>query len=308
MKRTKTHYLKTIGESGVAESLCGHFAGQCVRDVDLVTCRLCIVTLREPVLQEVSYPRPAPQHMQRTGCRVELRIDKEIAERAQWGSWQDAMRRLRQWRDDGFPMKSPSDPGRFEAVSMGKAEADGDRAQRIAGDIAIVAKLRDEAFSAPWIIQHTPRLELSADECTMILDVVVSGRARENGLVREPVDPAEIAMMVTEAKGFEVTKTDIIKIKMHGATYMENGLYARGLVSRRDTQLQVVDMAAEKIAKPWDYDSVNEIADALDQSPTTIRRWMSDEQDPLPTMQIRGKTVGVKAQIEAWLSRHTKAA
>jgi hypothetical protein len=142
----------------------------------------------------------------------------------------------------------------------------------------------------------------------MILDVVVSGRARENGLVREPVDPAEIAMMVTEAKGFEVTKTDIIKIKMHGATYMENGLYARGLVSRRDTQLQVVDMAAEKIAKPWDYDSVNEIADALDQSPTTIRRWMSDEQDPLPTMQIRGKTVGVKAQIEAWLSRHTKAA
>ncbi|MBK8173170.1 MAG: hypothetical protein IPK60_22945 [Sandaracinaceae bacterium] len=307
MRRAKTHFLQSIGESGVAKSLCSLFGGQCAQDMELVTCRMCLVILREPVTADIVYPRPAPLHMQRTGCRTELRIDKEIAERARWRTWFTAALQLIQWRDDGFPMKSTSDPGRFEAVSVGKSEADGDRAQRIAGEFAIVSKLLDAAYQLPWVIQHTPRLEISPRDCTTILETVVAGRIRANGKGRESIDPVEIAAMATEALGFEVTRTDVVRIARQGGASIENGLHARGLVSHRDLRLQVEDMA-DAVNKPWDYSSVNEIADALDQSPTTIRRWMSLSNDPLPTKTILGKTVAVKAEIEAWLSRHVKAA
>lgn len=307
MRRAKTHFLQSVGESGVAKSLCNLFGGQCAQDMELVTCRMCLVALREPVTLEVVYPRPAPQHMQRVGCRTELRIDKEIAERARWRTWFTAVLQLIQWRDDGFPMKSTSDPGRFEAHSSGKSEADGDRAQRIAGEFAIVSKLMGSAYQLPWVIQHTPRLEISPRDCTTILETVVAGRIRANGKGRESIDPVEIAAMATEALGFEVTRTDVVRIARQGGASIENGLHARGLVSHRDLRLQVEDMVELKL--PFDVDGWDEIAAALKMSVSAARRLAVRDEDPLPVKTLHGRVRAKKVDLEAWYEReHERAA
>jgi len=307
VKRAKTHYLKSVGESGAAMSLCGMFNTQCAQDMELVTCRLCIVELREPVPESIVYPRPAPQHMQRTGCRTELRIDREILERARWSTWHTALLQLEQWRLDGYPVKSPSDPGRFEAVSIGKAEADGDRAQRIAGEFAIVAKLRDSAYQQPWVIQDTPRQEISAADCVHILVLVVAGRPRTGGKGHEQIDPVEVAAMVTEACGFEVTRTDVTRIARQGGATIEEGLHARGLVSHRDLRLQVEDMVELKL--PFDVDGWDEIAAALKMSVSAARRLAVRDEDPLPVKTLHGRVRAKKVDLEAWYEReHERAA
>jgi len=317
MARNKVHYIDSVieGDYTVTRSLCGMMAFECTDRPEDVTCAWCTKKLRKPI---PFHQRPRPlssvgavdsngvrfDDPNRIGCTVELRIDDRIANRRRWRTWQSAVTQMHQWRDDGYPIKSTSDPGRFEGLTPGKAEADGDRAQRVAGEFAIVSKLIDEAYRNAIVLSEVPRRVIGQKACELVLELCTAGAPRPSPRPRQELSRPEIASLLEAVCGFNVTAGDVWTVFRVGGNYVEEGLYSRGLISDRDMGL--IDMV--EINLPFDLDGWDEIAGALKMSVSAARRLQRRAEDPLPAKMLHGRIRAKKAELEAWYEREMNRA
>ena len=49
--------------------------------------------------------------------------------------------------------------------------------------------------------------------------------------------------------------------------------------------------------------TIKEVADILQVNESTIYRYMADEENPLPTLKLKGITRIIKGELDAWIEK-----
>lgn len=303
MAAAKVHYVKSINDFGLPTSICGMSGGEQTKSVELVTCALC---KRE--LQEQEIPMHAPHVLdlaagERVGCRVALEIRREIADGVRWSNWTQPVREYFVARDEGAPLRSTSDPSRFQGMTPSGKGAEGDRAQRKAEELAVVSKELDAAFDGPFELSSIPQRRLSVETCKAIIELTTAGMYVASTGLRREMTTHEVADFVQGVCGFVVTVGNIRSVRMAGGRRIEDGFVRRGIVARRDPGLVEHDMA--KIETEFDLTGWKAIAEAIDRSVSSAQRLAEDETDPLPVANYgKGTVVASTREVREWLVRY----
>ena len=246
-----------------------------------------------------------------------------------------ALRALDAASIDGAPLRSTSDPARFEAQTWGSGgAAQGDAAQRAVERIAPVSRLWALCLADGWTLRTYPVEErLSAAQARAVVvwsvlgvmgsrlpmqhpqprhgegvrqqrpktRIAVRGRPRRG---EEDVDPyteplaSEIAAYASQAFGVEVPVGHVITMRREGLLELYRAMSARGLVP---LDRRLTAMAATR-ATPWDLQGWKEIATTCGCSERTVR-YLSDEKS-LPVYKTFAGVVAVKAELQAWMAEH----
>ena len=246
-----------------------------------------------------------------------------------------ALRALDAASIDGAPLRSTSDPARFEAQTWGGSGASqGDAAQRAVERIAPVSRLWALCLADGWTLTTYPveeRLTAAQARAVVVWSVLgvmgsrlpmqhpqprhgegvrqqrpktriaVRGRPRKGD---EDVDPyteplaSEIAAYASQAFGVEVPVGHVITMRREGLLELYRAMSARGLVP---LDRRLTAMAATR-ATPWDLQGWKEIATTCGCSERTVR-YLSDEKS-LPVYKTFAGVVAVKAELQAWMAEH----
>ena len=246
-----------------------------------------------------------------------------------------ALRALDAASIDGAPLRSTSDPARFEAQTWGGSGASqGDAAQRAVERIAPVSRLWALCLADGWTLTTYPveeRLTAAQARAVVVWSVLgvmgsrlpmqhpqprhgegvrqqrpktriaVRGRPRKGD---EDVDPyteplaSEIAAYASQAFGVEVPVGHVITMRREGLLELYRAMSARGLVP---LDRRLTAMAATR-ATPWDLQGWKEIATTCGCSERTVR-YLSDEKS-LPVYKTFAGVVAVKSELQAWMAEH----
>lgn len=164
-------------------------------------------------------------------------------ERARWRSWQQAVIEYYSRKDDGYPIKSTSDPSRFEGLNIARgATALGDRAQSMAEDYAPVSRLIEEVYRHGLTLG---RVHYGAELCSKVFELLAAGFPEKRGGVtyRLAVSPEEVAQAASRFYFMPVGADDALEITAVGARYLEAYMVDRGLVEGADKRLTAPAMS-----------------------------------------------------------------
>ena len=263
------------------------------------------------------------------------RENRGDSSRPPFGGVLGALRALDAASIDGAPLRSTSDPSRFEAQTWGNGgAAQGDAAQRAVERIAPVSRLWALCLADGWTLRTYPveeRLTAAQARAVVVWSVLgvmgsrlpmqhpqprhgegvrqqkpktriaVRGRPRRGD---EDVDPYEeplasdIAAYASQAFGVEVPVGHVITMRREGLLELYRAMSARGLVP---LDRRLTAMAASR-ATPWDLQGWKEIATTCGCSERTVR-YLSDEKS-LPVYKTFAGVVAVKSELQAWMADH----
>jgi hypothetical protein len=269
------------------------------------------------------------------------RENRGESSRPPFGGVLGALRALDAARIDGAPLRSTSDPSRFEAQSWGGSGASqGDAAQRAVERIAPVARLWALCLAGGWTLTTYPvEVRLSAEQARAVVVWSVLGvmgsrlpmqhpqprhgegvrqqkpkaRIAMRGSPRgrdEDVDPyaeplaSDIAAYASQAFGVEVPVGHVITMRREGLLELYRAMSARGLVP---LDRRLTAMAATR-ATPWDIEGWKEIATTCGCSERTARRLAERPAAPMPTYKTFSGVVAVKAELQSWLREQMRPA
>jgi len=275
------------------------------------------------------------QEATRVALAIIARENRGESSRPPFGGVLGALRALDAASIDGAPLRSTSDPARFEAQSWGSGgAAQGDAAQRAVERIAPVARLWALCLADGWTLRTYPVEErLSAAQARAVVvwsvlgvmgsrlplqhpqprhgdgvrqqrpktRIAMRGRPRRG---EEDVDPyteplaSEIAAYASQAFGVEVPVGHVITMRREGLLELYRAMSARGLVP---LDRRLTAMAATR-ATPWDLQGWKEIATTCGCSERTVR-YLSDEKS-LPVYKTFAGVVAVKSELQSWMAEH----
>lgn len=240
-RKPKTHLLRSLGEFAIATSACGMVAVENhTTDRDAVTCAMC--------LDEIRAQAPAPAMPlvidlavgERVGTRVALEIRREISDGIRWKHWSQPVREYFQDVDEAAPLRSTSDPSRFQGMTPSGTAAEGDRAQRRRAELAFVSKDLDAAFTQPFVLNEFPRRAFTAETCKHIIELCVAGAPRAGNIGRRDIEKADLASRLTAMCNFVVSVQDVDAVIMFGGARLEDAFVNRGVLITRDRRLRRV--------------------------------------------------------------------
>jgi hypothetical protein len=290
----------------------------------------------EVVTGAVMRERAKRQHeATKVALAIIARENRGESSRPPFGGVLAALRALDAARIDGAPLRSTSDPARFEAQSWGGSGASqGDAAQRAVERIAPVSRLWALCLADGWTLTTYPvEVRLSAEQARAVVVWSVLGvmgsrlpmqhpqprhgegvrqqkpkaRIAMRGSPRgrdEDVDPyteplaSEIAAYASQAFGVEVPVGHVVTLRREGLLELYRAMSARGLVP---LDRRLTAMAASR-ATPWDLQGWKEIATTCGCSERTVR-YLSDEKS-LPVYKTFAGVVAVKSELQAWMAEH----
>lgn len=301
-------------------------------DESAVTCDPCKEGLRaavEEVIRAAMGDTPTPV---RFGCRKAIPLrERDLEESPRFATWRSAVRAYVRARDEGVPIKSVSDPARFEATPQGTSMTyEGDTAQRQVHRLGEVSAAMELAFGwdAAAEIEHDPAMRvLGASLCLEVLVLRVVGRpyvrnpsnnlqprkaaeggAEEfRGVVRKKswlaergvFDSAEYASALSVERGVTITAGDLARIERSGGRRIEDELYRRGLVSLRDKGLwQREDEAMGTVLK-----GKAAIAKHLGMSEDTLDR-AAEWDPPVPVRRVGRKFEADATELDTWRKKN----
>lgn len=305
--------------------VCGLMGGGIDRyttDEERVTCRICRKKLREGIEASVYEPPPTGPQPVVMGCRHAANVrdpHQPIERRKTWPTWRMAVRSYVTAADDGWAMKSTSDPSRFEALPQSSQVPEGDKGQRAVDDLYAVGRALSLAFDGPYVTQTQPRLEVSETECMRVLVWMVVGKpierptASQTGETRRTMlthrieqDRAELAADVSRSVGHEVTAGMVTAIVRAGGLRIEQSLERGGWVTQRDEALHRVeesDMTSERGKR---LQGQKEIADYLGRDVRTVQR-MKSWDPPIPIKEFGGIDIAWTADLDKWIEDEPQA-
>lgn len=310
---------------------CGH----CLRmrkEIEDAHVRAAIVDMYER-----GEPRDVvPQIWQHADVEAKSRRGEEI-ERPPFIDWRSALRIYVAVDDEGAGVKSSSEPARFETQVQTSQLPEGDKAQRMAGKLAIVGKALGQAFVAPFYVVHYPaRVAIPADSCTEILVAMIVGRRvprchvlgcdgsrcekrkhrkvmvreswatderREDGSYRR--DWGRLADRVCEDAGWAhgtVTAGHLMAIEQAGGERMDEFLHRRGLVLHRARTKRTEATVPRDDGKLHGW---KEIADWLGVHRNTAMEYLRWDP-PLPVERFGERVEADPATLKTWREGHTR--
>lgn len=169
-----------------------------------------------------------------------------LRERARWRSWQQAVIEYYSRKDDGYPIKSTSDPSRFEGLNIARgATALGDRAQSMAEDYAPISRLIEEAYRQGLTLG---RVHYGTELCAKVFELLAAGFPEKRGGVtyRLTVSPEEVAQAASRYYFIPIGADEALEITAIGARYLEAYMLERGLVEGTDRRLTAPAMSGGK--------------------------------------------------------------
>jgi hypothetical protein len=281
------------------------------------------------------------QEATRVALAIIARENRGESSRPPFNGVLGALRALDAARIDGAPLRSTSDPARFEAQSWGGSGASqGDAAQRAVERIAPVARLWALCLADGWTLRTYPveeRLTAAQARAVVVWSVLgvmgsrlpmqhpqprhgegvrqqrpktriaVRGRPRKG---EEDVDPYEeplasdIAAYASQAFGVEVPVGHVITMRREGLLELYRAMSSRGLVP---LDRRLTAMAASR-ATPWDLQGWKEIAVTCGCSERTARRLAERPAAPMPTYKTVSGVVAVKTELQSWLREQMRPA
>lgn len=149
-------------------------------------------------------------------------------------------------KDDGYPIKSTSDPSRFEGLNIARgATALGDRAQSMAEDYAPVSRLIEEVYRHGLTLG---RVHYGAELCSKVFELLAAGFPEKRGGVtyRLAVSPEEVAQAAARFYFMPIGADDALEITAVGARHLEVYMMDRGLVEGADKRLTAHAMSGGK--------------------------------------------------------------
>lgn len=297
-------------------ALCNWFGGGQARyttDESAVTCRRCRKGVRTMSAIEALEPVATPTGWQPAtlGCRTPARVREHIETEThlQWPSWRAALRALVSFRDDGAPLKSSSEPSRFETLPQISRTPDGDRAQRAIDDLAAVSKALSRAYVSPFVVMTLPRREVSVEMCLAILVSEVVGKAvapdkterrarRAPVMERRPQEREDIAAEATKAVGWPVTVTTVAEIVRRGGLRIEADLERGQWITQRDDALHRIE-ESDMSEKGKRLRGQKEIAEHLQVDVRTVQR-MKSWSPPIPIVEVGGIDEAWTRVLDDW--------
>lgn len=301
---SKLHAALDDSQTPEGTSLCRFIAVRTtleLGDVDCVLCDRRLLAGERPFVRTTveRTSEDIARHRTPTVLRREF-------ERPPWPSERHALLALVEAEDAGSPSRSISDPDRAMRVDGGKAFPDGDAAQRQVEHLAPAQRAREQAYAGPWPLPDGT--ELPAHVCDQILVMWVVGapvarpvRSYKTSLIRGRVTAyADDIQRDLGRAGYAVGTEMIRRIATHGRMRMRWWMRERGLIPGAEMTETIT---------PWDYEGWDAIAQALGRDPSTIRRWASRDDDPLPVHRLpTGRVVAYRSELEPWLRRQVRRA
>ncbi len=362
MSKGKVHLQRDARGDGARFSRCGGFElpkglpahdplrDRLTTDESAVTCDVCGDDLAAHVDAVVSTAKGEARPFRsrwgldptRIGNRKAIPIrERDLEESPRFATWRSAVRAYIRAQDDGVPIKSVSDPARFEALPQGQSLThEGDAAQRQVHRLGEVGAALDGAFPFDFVVHTSPELRvLPAAWCFEVLVQRVVGRpfqrnpanpleprkqtkpgkgetqrvAQEEfrGAVRKKswitergeLDSEEYAKGLTGALGWEVTVGDLGRIERAGGRRIEDELYRRGLVLLRDKGLlqREDEIVSEDIIRGW-----KAIAEFVGVHEQTARITLTTWDPPIPVTKFGGRIEAKRSELTAWREKHEK--
>lgn len=315
---TRALHMRRPRQSGegldLRVSLCGMVAVDVTDEAVGVTCRLCREALRRTAAAEtvpsevlgVEVPvTPRPRRLSALQRRiVERSIAGEDGEetRSRFRSWAALHEHHARVTDDGCPVRSTSDPGRFGARAMasgGAVRMPSGRDDVIEVDRVLRAATATTRRIGPHVLEQEAQLAIYLARCEGRPLVGRTGPGRKGTLVtRSPMTAAEVA----QALGGEWTAHHVgmlvRAIRADAAPIMvrKGILPARAMREEREMRID-----------GYDLDGWKEIADVVGCSVDTAQRHASARALPVVRLST-GRVIAIRSEIEAWKRRQVSAA
>lgn len=296
-------------------SLCGMIAVDVTDSHVEVTCRVCQRRMRamrrdEPVSDE-TYGVEVAVHRGRALLTTQDRraIERsrrgEENERPRWGTLAAAWQQWARVVDDGAPVRSTSDPGRF-----GQAMGAGGGTVRTPGGRDDIVDFERALVRACVPLSVGP-IEVGADLVRAIVEARAAGNrvwsptmGRKAGTWRRVPQTYEA---IAESLGDGWTKRHVTLVVRHVTREMTEDLVARGVLEARELRRGGRTEAAEMRIPGYDLESWKEIAAHMQTSVSTAQRAAASLGLPVRTSST-GRVYARRAEIDAWSSRQVERA
>lgn len=293
-------------------SVCGMVAVDVTESHVEVTCRLCQRALADavvvPVEETLGVEVPAVIGARRVDAIAHRIIARSIEgddgeeTRARFRSWEALHEQRARVLDDGSPVRSTSDPGRFGA----RAQSSGGAVRMPSGrDDMIEVDIALERATA-CVLRIGPH-ELAPSAQRAIYEARCEGRplvgriadGRKGILVtRAPLSAAQVA----ERLGGEWTAHHVGMVVRSVRAKAGPLLVAKGILPARAIR-EETDMKVPG----FDLDGWKEIAALVGCSEATAKRYASDRSLPV-TRLTNGRVVAKSGEVRAWVSRQATEA
>lgn len=304
---SRRHYIARVDDTLGPVAICGWFGGgidRYVHELARVTCRRCQRRERRPVEAVDPQPRRSwPAAL--IGAKSEPRDRPERT----WPRWRDALAWYVVRMDDEFPLRSTSDPRRFEALPGAGAESGhGDVAHRLADDSGPVARALSRAF--PETVDGLTQQQCETVLVWRVVGKPVSREARyPNGTVRRlstyvarlRIEDEEIAAQLAERFGRPLTATVVEEVAVRGGLRIEAELFTREVITQRDEALH--RKRAEEIVGAGRGNRLRgqkEIAAYLGVSERTVLRMKNEYEPPIPIIEVGGTDQAWTEDLDEW--------
>ena len=290
-------------------SLCGMLAVDVTEEAVAVTCRLCRDRLRaaqEPAHEPppsgewLRPPRGASRltQAQRRAIARSVAGDDDAVTRSRFRGWAALHEHRARVVDDGCPVRSTSDPGRFGArshTSGGAIRMPSGRDDVIEVDRVLDVVTRSPRTVGPHTLAQAAQLAiyLARAEGRPLVGRIAPGR---KGIVatRVPLSAAQVA----ERLGGDWTAHHVGLLVRGIRAVAEPMLIAKGILPARLAS-EAAEQSETMRIDGYDLEGWKEIADALGVSEDTAQRYRSTG---LPVFEVTGsrRVIASRAAVTAW--------
>lgn len=294
-------------------SLCGMVAVDVTDSHVEVTCRVCQRRMRDAPREDVAETYGVEVAVQRGRALLTTQDRRAIErsrrgeenERPRWGTLAAAWQQWARVVDDGAPVRSTSDPGRF-----GQAMGAGGGTVRTPGGRDDIVDFERALVRACVPLMVGP-IEVGAELVRAIVEARMGGKrvwsrteGRKAGVWRRVPQTYEA---IAESLGDGWTRRHVTLVVRHVTREMTEDLVARGVLEARELRRGGRTEAAEMRIPGYDLESWKEIAAHLQTSVSTAQRAAASRGLPVRTSST-GFVYARRADLDAWSARQVEQA